>query len=350
MRLKFWAGIAVSVGLLAFLFFGRVDFHVLGVHVHYSGIDFPRLWATIKEVNPWYLAAAALLNLAFYVVRSVRWRYLMDPVKPRIPVGSLFSATMIGFMANNVLPARLGEFVRAYALGKREDVAMGSTFATIVVVRLFDGMSVLLLMIVSLATLPSSIASGPAAATIKKAGTLSLVAYLGVIVFLGYFLYRPHIFSNGVRAVLKPVSEGLAEKAAYMADSFMLGLGVVKQARLLLPILFYNALHWGFLWIPTYLLFRAFGMGYGVYASVFILVVTCFSVGLPSTPGYVGTLHAAVAGGMILLGQDASTALSFAILVHAVGYIPVTLIGLYCLYRENLSFKGISRLEATQQT
>src|SRR5512135_910837 len=243
MRLKFWVGIFVSVGLLAFLFFGKVDFHLLGLHIHYSGIDFPRLWSAIKEVDPWYLAAASALNIAFYFVRAVRWRYLMDPVKPRIPIGSLFSATMIGFMANNVLPARLGEFVRAYALARREEVAMGSTFATIVVERLFDGMSVLLLMIISLATLPPEIASGPAAATIRKAGTVSLVGYLGVMAFLAYFLYRPHTFSNTVRAVIRPVSENWAEKAAYMADSFMLGLGVVKQARLLLPILFYNAVH-----------------------------------------------------------------------------------------------------------
>lgn len=335
MRLKFWLGMAVSLGLLVFLF---------------SRIDIARLWDTIKSVDPYYLAAAIVTSMSFFPVRAIRWRYLMDPVKPGLSVGSLLSATMIGFMANNVLPARLGEFVRAYALGRREGIPSGSVFATIVVERLFDGMSILLLMIYVLAFMPEGVAGGEVAAAMRKAGMVSLAAYVAAICVLWYFQGRPETLKGLVRKAVGVVSENLAGKAAHLAGSFITGLGVVKDGRLLGLIVFWSAVHWGLMWVPVLLLFKAFGLsGYGFYAAMFYLVVTCLSVALPSTPGFVGTYHAAAMGGLVLLGMDADAALGVAILGHAMNFVPVTLIGLFYLYRENLSLVGIKEVEATQK-
>lgn len=331
MKLKFWAGMLISAGLLVFLF---------------SRIDIARLWAVIKSVNPYLLAASAFINLAFFWIRALRWRYFMDPVKKDVPVAGLFSATMIGFMANNVLPARLGEFVRAYAIGRREDISKSSAFATIVVERLFDGMSVLLLLIIVIAFMPPGIAGAGSASTLRKAGIVSLCLYAVMVGLIAFFMYRPSSLPDFVRKVVSPFSQGLAEKAAYTAESFIFGLSVVKDARLLFFILLYSAIHWGLLWFPTYLLFKAFGLPFGIYASVFFLVVACLSVALPSTPGYVGTFHAAAVGGLVLLGMDAGPALGVAILAHATNYIPVTLLGLYCLYRENMSLGSLKKMEA----
>lgn len=335
MRLKFWLGTAVSLGLLVFLF---------------SRIDFARLWETIKSVDPWYLAAATVTSISFFLVRAIRWRYLMDPVKPDLSVGSLLSATMIGFMANNVLPARLGEFVRAYALGRKESVPAGSVFATIVVERLFDGMSILLLMIYVLAFMPEGVAGGEVAATMRKVGMLSLAAYVGAICVLWYFQSSPETLKNIVRRTVGVFSEDLGAKAAHLAGSFVTGLGVVKDVRLLSLIVFWSAVHWGLLWVPVLLLFKAFGLSLGFYAAMFYLVVTCVSVAVPSTPGFVGTYHAAAVGGLMLLGMDADSALGVAILGHAMNFVPVTLLGLYYLYRENLSLGGIREVEANAQT
>jgi uncharacterized protein (TIRG00374 family) len=332
MKIKVWLGVLVSLALLVYLF---------------SKIDIGRLWSVIKTVDPYYLAAVSALSLFFFWIRALRWRYLMEPVKKAIPVGKLFSATMIGFMANNILPARLGEFVRAYVLGHSQDVSKSSVFATIVVERLFDSMSVLLLLIYTVAFLPPNIATGAAAANIRRAGEVSLVLYVAAIALLVYFLYHPRTLVTWVRTLIRPISPGMSEKAAYMAESFMAGLSVVKSPRLLALILFYTALHWGGLWTPIYLLFKAFGLHYGVYESIFMLVVMCLSVAVPSTPGYIGTFHAAATGGLMLLGMKAEPALGFAILAHAMNYVPVTLLGFYFLYKENLSLKGLKKVEQT---
>jgi len=330
MKHKFWIGVAVSAGLLVFLF---------------SRIDIGMLWETIKSVDPYYLAITQVLVVFFFWIRAVRWRYLMDPVKAGVPVGSLFSATMIGFMANNVLPARLGEFVRAYSLGRHEEVPKSSVFATIVVERLFDGLSVLFIVIVALAFMPPDIA-GSAAGTLRKVGIVSMAAYAVVIATLGFFMWRPELPGRIAAAVAGLFSKGLAAKASGLADSFMSGLGVVKKPRLLWRILFYTAVHWGFLPLTILVLFKAFGMDLGLYAAVFIFATSCIGVALPSTPGYVGTFHAAVMGGLVLLGLDSDKALSFAIVAHAANYIPVTLIGLYCLSREHLSLGALRKMEA----
>jgi len=334
MKVKFWIGLALSVGLLVFLL---------------SRIDMAMLWESVKTADPLYLALMGAVIIFFFWVRALRWRYLTEPVKKGLPVRSLFSATMIGFMANNVLPARLGEFVRAYALGRHERLPASPVFATIVVERLFDGMSVLLLILVSLAFMPPEVA-GDVAGTFRKVGMFSLGAYAVMIAAIAFFMRRPHLPERWARAVVRPLSDGLADKAGGFAHSFMDGLEVVKEPRLLAMILVFTVVHWGLLPLTPLLLFKAFGFHYGVYDSLFIFVLTCIGVALPSTPGYVGTFHAAVMGGMVLLGLDNDRALGFAIVTHAVNYIPVTLLGLYYLSRENLSLGGIRKLEEGVKT
>jgi glycosyltransferase 2 family protein len=334
MRIKFWIGLALSVGLLIFLL---------------SRIDMAMLWESVKAADPLYLALMSVLIIFFYWIRAVRWRYLTEPVKKGLPVRSLFSATMIGFMANNVLPARLGEFVRAYALGKRERLPASPVFATIVVERLFDGMSVLLLILVAIAFMPPEVAGG-VAGTFREVGIVSLGLYVVMIAVIAFFMRRPHLPERWARALVRPFSAGLSDKAGGLARSFMDGLEVVKEPRLLVMILLFTVVHWGLLPLTPLIMFKAFGFHYGAYDSLFIFVLTCIGVALPSTPGYVGTFHAAVMGGMVLLGLDNDRALGFAIVTHAVNYIPVTLLGLYYLSKENMSLGGIKKLEEGVKT
>ncbi|MGA2193267.1 MAG: lysylphosphatidylglycerol synthase transmembrane domain-containing protein [Nitrospirota bacterium] len=332
MRLKFWIGIAVSVGLLAYII---------------SRIDFARLWETVKSVDPYYLAAAVVLNLAFFIIRAKRWQYLLAPVKPKIPLMSLFSATIIGFMANNVLPARLGEIVRAYVIGRREDIPKSSAFATIVVERLFDTLSVLFLLIIVLLYLPDWLSRGSMGGAIRKAGYISLGVYVIGVAFLVYLVRHPETLPRILRRITGLVSEKYAARAARAAEKFIKGLEVAKQPRLLFFILFYSALHWGLLWVPIFLLFKAFGLPYGPYISNYFLVVTCFSVAVPSTPGFIGTYEAAAVGSLVILGLSMNEALGFALVSHAVNYISVTLLGFFFLYRENLSLGRIKEVEVS---
>ena len=331
MRLKLWAGGLVSLGLLAFIF---------------SKIDFHRLWEVLRSVDLGWVAAAGVLNLVFYIIRAERWRFLMEPVKKGVPLIDLLSATIIGFMANNILPARLGEFARAYVLGRRESVPASSVFATIVVERLFDSLAVLMLLVYVLATMPESIAGGGTAGMIQKAGYVSLGACAVLISVVAFFVAAPGRAAAAVDGILRPISPGFAAKAVYLTEKFASGLRVVKSPRLLSRIIFYTLLHWLPLFIPVMFFFKAFGLHYGVYQALFFLVITLFSVAVPSTPGFVGTYEAAGVGALVLLGMDKEAALGFTILAHAVSFVPITLLGFIFLSRENLSLGGLKKAEA----
>ena len=337
MRLKFWIGIAISAGLLSLMFW-------------WTGFDFRSLWDAAKGVNPWYLLAAVAINLGIYIIRALRWRYLMAPVKERVKLSHLYSATMIGFMANNLLPARLGEIVRAYVIGRREDVPKSSAFATIVVERVFDSLSVFVLLLIVLALMPQSISGGHLAEVIRKTRTISLIGGIFLVVLLAALMSRQESLMNIAGSVLRRVSSRLAEKATGLINKFVHGLSVIKKPRLLVPIILLSAVHWGILWMPVYIIFKGYGLGLGVWASAFTFVVIAFAVALPSTPGFIGTFQAAVAAALVVLGVQKEKAVAISIVMWAIGYVPVVIVGLICLSRENLTLSGLKSAESLRGT
>ena len=129
--LKFWSGIVISLFFMLMLL-GKIDFN--------------QLWTALLRVDYRFIVLAVVANFASYLLRAVRWHYLLIPEK-RIPLSSLYSATIIGYMANNLLPARLGEFIRAYILAQKEGLQTATVFASLVIDRLFDGFTVMLILL-----------------------------------------------------------------------------------------------------------------------------------------------------------------------------------------------------------
>ena len=109
-------------------------------------VDIQQTKEALGSANYAYIPVAVLLSLVTNVLRSYRWKYVLNPIR-HISIGSLFSGVAIGYMANNLLPARLGELVRSYVIGKKEDISKSSILATIVVERLFDGFTLLLFLV-----------------------------------------------------------------------------------------------------------------------------------------------------------------------------------------------------------
>jgi len=134
--MKLWVGIGISIFFLFLLF---------------RKIDFDKLLAALAEMDYRYLLPAVLFTFISYFFRAVRWRFLLLPMKKTL-MRNLFPATIIGYMANNLLPARLGEFVRAYVLGEKESLDKSAVFANLVVDRLFDGFTVILILVVTFFT------------------------------------------------------------------------------------------------------------------------------------------------------------------------------------------------------
>ncbi len=325
MNWKFWVGIGVSLILVFFLF---------------RGVDYQKLWEASSHANIYLWIPACLAQYLLMLIRALRWQHLIRPLK-EIGILNLFSATTIGFMSNNLLPARMGEFVRAYVIGNREDISITSSFATIVVERIFDIIAVLLLtMVVFLfLELPSGVSE------IKETVRSGTYGLLVVIIIAQFFLVMLVMCRETslsiVRRVLKPFSERIQEQVTLFLNSLASGLEVVRSGRSLFMVSLYSVLNWFVSALAIYIIIVSFGFHLAFSSALLILVMLAFAISVPSSPGFVGPFHYAVYLGLSFYGIGKEEAIGMAIVMHLAQFLPLVVLGLFLLWREKLTFGKI---------
>ena len=325
--LKFWLGIGISVFFMAMLL---------------RKIDFRQLAAALMMVDYRYIALSVAFTFAGYFLRAVRWHYLLISEKS-ISLASLYPATIIGYMANNLLPARLGEFVRAYVLARREGLETPAVFASLVIDRLFDGFSVLVMLLVTLFTLqlPGNMASAETA--LRTGGAVTFLLYCGVLVFL-YLLKRQTMRTLGLVAwFLKPFPQGVAERFIPLLGSFITGIRLSRRSGHILAILGSSFLIWMFSVLPVDMTLRGFGIHLPITASMFILILLVFAVMVPASPGFIGTYHYACYKGLSAFGIGDTASVSIALIIHGTAFFPVILAGFYHLWSGGISLNSVRK-------
>lgn len=325
--MKFWLGIGISVFFMVLLF---------------RKINFQQLGAALRMVDYRYIALAVLFTFISYFLRAVRWHYLLISEKP-IPLASLYPATIIGYMANNLLPARLGEFVRAYVLARREGLETPAVFASLVIDRLFDGFTVLLMLLATLFTLrlPGNMADAETA--LRAGGVAMFLLYCGVLVFL-YLLKRQTMRTlNLVAWLLKPFPQRVSERLIPLLGSFITGIRLSSKGGHILAILASSFFIWMFAVLPVDMTLRGFGIHLPITASMFILVLLVFAVMVPASPGFIGTYHYACFKGLSAFGIADVTSVSIALIIHGTAFFPVIIAGFYHLWSGGISLNSVRK-------
>lgn len=324
--LKFWGGMAVSAFFMTLLL-GKMDFHQLG--------------AAICSADHRFILLAIACTFFSYFLRAVRWRYLLI-LEKEIPLSSLYPATIIGYMANNLLPARLGEFIRAYVLAERERLETPTVFASLVIDRLFDGFTVLLILVLTLFTLRLPQGMAAADSALKVGGLVTFLLYAVVLLFL-YLLKRRSAATLSLLArVLKPFPPRFSRRLIPLLDSFVGGIRVSPRWDHVFALIFSSLLIWAFAVLPVDMILRAFGVQLPMTASMFILVLLVFAVMVPASPGYIGTYHYACFQGLSLFGIPESIAVSIALVIHGTSFFPVIVAGFFHLWSDRVSL-GVVR-------
>lgn len=241
---------------------------------------------------------------------------------------------MIGFMANNVLPARLGEFVRAYSLGAKENISKSATFATIVIERIFDGFAILFILWLSLLL-------SPFPDWVKKASNLFLLMNLFTLAFLVFIEVKRETTLKFFNFIFRLLPASLSSKAKEILEKFIGGLKVFRDIPSLIWILAWSIFIWVVVGISNYFIFLAFDLHPPIQASFILLGIVSLGVMLPSSPGFVGTFQFFCVISLATFGYGKNVSLPFSIVLHASQYFPVTLLGLYYLKKEHLSLKTI---------
>jgi len=330
MEWKVVVGILISLGFVIFAI-AQVDF-----------VQVKEAFARASYI--WTIPMVFTVVIAMWI-RALRWRKLLLPIKD-LSYGTLYSSIMIGFMANNLLPARVGEVIRAISLSGKHELSKTSVFATVVAERAFDSLG---LLVVFMATL--LFVDYPA--KLRQAGLLVLVVSIICLLFL--FLLKTKT-DLGVKLICKPlgmISRTLAARIESLLRKFAVGLTILTDPKLILIVFLYSVLLWFFSGISGYLIFLSFGLHPEIWAAFIVLFVTALAVSLPSSPGYIGTFHGAciIAFDLInsfgMFGQvvSKSVALSYSIILWSCQFFPVTIIGLYYLKKEHLRFEDFRRGE-----
>ena len=323
---KLWIGIAISAFFLFLLF---------------RKIDFDKLAAAFRELDYRYIPPALLLTFVSYYLRAVRWKFLLLPIK-RTRLANLFPSTLIGYMANNLLPARLGEFVRAYSLGQKERIGTSAVFASLVVDRLCDGFTVLLVLLCTFFTIRLPAGMEHVQQGLVTGGYVTFAFYLAVLAFLALLKRRTDWTVRLVARIISTFSARLSGQVATQMRSFISGIRMPTEPAPLAGILVSSLLIWASAIWPIDLVLRSFGVLLPPAASMFIMVFLVFAVMVPASPGYVGTYHFACVTALSAFRIGPEKALSIALVIHGMSFFPVIAAGLYCLWRDKLTLKKIS--------
>jgi len=323
---KFWIGIAVSSFFLVILLM-KTDFILIS--------------ETIKSMDLSYLFLAVLFTFASYFLRAVRWKYLLVKEK-KISLSSLYQATVIGYMANNLLPARMGELVRAYALSSKEKLQFLPLLASLVMDRLSDGFSVLVMLVLTLFIMEFPPRMQEAENALKTGGVLIFLFYAAVIVFILLLKSGSLRNSSLLERIIRRLPLKFSLKIKVFMDSFAAGVALPAKFSDVLAILAASAFIWFFCILPVDMILESFSIKLPFYASMFIMVLLVFAVMVPASPGYIGTYHYACFKGLSVFGVPDSKAIGVALVIHAVGFFPVIIAGFYYLFKNGMSLNKMS--------
>ena len=305
--------------------------------------DPAEIWASVRGANFGLLALAVTIATVGFLVRAIRWRYYLEPVQPDSPLRSRFESVCIGFMCNNLLAARVGEFVRAFAYSRMEPVTTTRALGTLVVERVLDGVAILILFFAATVH-PSFPADGLPALVVTATRTVS-VSLAVLVVIAGLMVAFPDaglsVFGSMVRRLLP---SRWAERTLHVAEGFVHGLEALKSPRLLFWGLAWSLGFWLFQSLSFWVGLRAFDIDLPFMAAAFMNGTIAFWVAFPAAPGFFGTFHAGAKVALVdVYGVAAAPALGFAFGWHLGSFFPVTLLGLWYARKLGLSFADMQK-------
>ena len=279
-----------------------------GIYWAFKDFQFVEFSNSIQTVNYSYLLLATLFLWASVWFRAIRWRYLYR--KEALPTtASLYRAELMGYFGNNVLPLRLGELMRAYLIGREWHLPKSYVFGTIVLERILDAISLAFLSFLLIMFYPLE------GSLIKTIIWVSCLTFM--VMLICWIILRQLKTIKGNHKILNALKQ--------MIDGV---LSINKGA--LLPVTAVSMLIWGIYYLDVYLLQYAFGFNLTFPQVLMVLVLSSLALSIPSAPGMIGTYHAAVKYTIVdIFGFAPHDGISFAIIMHAYGYIFLTLLGAY---------------------
>jgi uncharacterized protein (TIRG00374 family) len=309
--------------------------------------DLTRVWSAMRAARTDLLALSLALAMATYFVRAERWQYLLSPLGPtRFWVA--FRTTVIGFAASFVLPARAGEVIRPYLLAKEEKLSPTAAFATIIVERILDLVTVLILLALFFLFFTGDTAARAPVLfrTVALGGLAAAPVGLGILAAMFVMAGHPERLHALLLKAERVLPARLAHAVAGFGRTFAEGLAVVRRPSRLLMAMAWSFVVWLLISAQLWVIARAFAIVLPYTGSFLIAAMLVVGVAIP-TPGGVGGSHEAFRLGVTAFyGADNDAAVGAAIVQHAVNFVPITLLGLLFVARDGLNMGRLRQMAA----
>jgi hypothetical protein len=316
-------GLLISVGLLWFTF---------------RDLQMDEILEVLRRANYWWLVPGVAVYFVSVWFRSWRWKFMLRGSK-RVSATRLFPVVAIGYMGNNLLPFRLGEVLRTYVLWRREQINVGTTLTTAVLERLFDGVTMVLFVLVGLLFVPMS-------AFFSRLVTIASIVFLGALVMFLFLAARPRLMHRIAHGLIETVMpERFREPLFELVEGVIAGLESLRSGRNVLIV--FGVTLW--VWILETMIYRLVSFAFDLQLPYFGIMLTAGVVNLltalPSLPGYIGTFEGGGVQVLEVIGVPSGPAASYVLVLHAILLIPVTLLGLLFMAREGVRWADVWQME-----
>lgn len=325
-RWRFWLGVAISVVFLVYALRGQ---------------NLPEVWEGLRHANYLWLIPGIIVYFGAVWLRAYRWKYLLRPIKS-VGMRSLLPVVTIGYMGNNVFPFRAGEVIRAYVLKRKESVSASASLGTILVERIFDGITMLVFVFAVLPLVPTN-------------EFLSQLLPFMSLFFFGALLAFFLIASSPSRAervyqwmVARLVPGRFRAQVVGLLGKFLDGLQVLRSGRDMVFIMGISIILWLVETWKYWFVMQGFAFDQPFYVLVFTCAIVNLATTIPSTPGYLGTFEVAGIESLVLFGVARYTATSFMLALHAALWFPITAVGAYFAWRESISWGEMEDLRVSE--
>ncbi len=299
---------------------------------------------TLDTANYWWILPGVLVYFVGLWVRSWRWHYTLRHFKV-IPVARLFPLICIGYFGNNVYPFRAGEFIRSFVLKRKEDIPISSSLATVLIERVFDGLVMLLFVFLALPFVPAL----PLAYRNSVIGlTVVLLAATAFFVWMAVQPQRMTVVYTWLADRFLPTR--LRKPTDDFYTRFMAGLQSLSRPTDVLMIFGTSIVIWLMETVKYWFVMHAFSFQVSFLVLMLMNGLVNLATTLPSAPGYVGTFDLPGIGVLKSFGVDPNIAAGYTFTLHVALWLPVTAVGAYYFWREQLRWDDFDRTKQPAET
>jgi hypothetical protein len=306
------------------------------IYITLPSLHLPDVLASLRRANYWWIVPGVGVYMVGLWVRAWRWHYTLRHLKP-VPVRQLFPLVCIGYFGNNVYPLRAGEIIRSYVLKRSQDISIASSLATVLIERVFDGLTMLLFVFLALpfAPMPTQYRNLVIVLTVLMlAATLIFVAMAA----------KPQIMAavyNWGAARLLPAR--LRTRTDDLFARFMEGIASLGSGSATLMIFGTSVFVWLLETTKYWFVMHAFDFSVGFIVLMLMNGLVNLATTLPSAPGYIGTFDTPGIETLVAFGVERNLAASYTFTLHAALWLPVTALGAFYFWREQLRWDDFDR-------